>query len=223
LKVPDAALNLEDAKLTAAAALDTLTGARQTEKLAKNALPTATLSVVDALANFAATIEGGKLSRRILGIQNQNKVAQFGQEERGRVRGLAIEGIDKGVEVNINSGGAAGFDPFGFGAARSKQTAEQAKARAEFQDRLRGRAIAPAAKIDTSATTTDPVNAVDAAIKAVGAAINFDPVTQMLGRLVEIEERLSAQILSLAGRAQVKVTNQSYYGQDRNVLAGTTL
>ncbi len=231
-KVKEAQLNLQDAQLTAAGAQDTLIGARQTEKLAKDALPNATLSVVDALANFAATIEGGKLSRRILGAQNQNKAAQFGQEERGRVRGLAIEGIDKGVSVDINNGGALGLDPFGFRASRAKDAAINAADRQRFQNNIKGipnrtvlPAVAPSAEpVDVSkAFGSDASSAVDASIKAIGAAINFNPVTDKLAALIEIESRLSAQILSLAGRDQVKITNQSYYGQERSVLRGTTL
>lgn len=156
-KVREAQLNLQDAQLTAAGAQETLLGAQQTEKLAKDALPNATLSVVDALANFAATIEGGKLSRRILGAQNQNKVAQFGQEERGRVRGLAIEGIDKGVSVDINTGAAGGYDPFGFRASRAKDAAINQRERQQFQNNIRGISgrttlptVTPAAPIDTS-------------------------------------------------------------------------
>jgi hypothetical protein len=113
---------------------------------------------VDALANFAATIEGGKISRRILGAQNQNKADQFGQEERGRVRGLAIEGIDKGVSVDINSGGATGFDPFGFRASRAKDEAINQRDRQRFQNNIRGISgrttlptVTPATPIDTSA------------------------------------------------------------------------
>jgi tape measure domain-containing protein len=231
-KVREAQLNLQDAQLQAAGAQDTLLGARQTEKLAKDALPNATLSVVDALANFAATIEGGKLSRRILGAQNQNKAAQFGQEERGRVRGLAIEGIDKGVSVDINNGGALGLDPFGFRASRAKDAAINAADRQRFQNNIKGipnrtvlPAVAPSAEpVDVSkAFGSDASSAVDASIKAISAAINFNPVTDKLAQLIEIEARLSAQILSLAGRDQVKITNQAYYGQERSVLRGTTL
>jgi tape measure domain-containing protein len=231
-KVKEAQLNLQDAQLTAAGAQDTLLGARQTEKLAKDALPNATLSVVDALANFAATIEGGKLSRRILGAQNQNKAAQFGQEERGRVRGLAIEGIDKGVSVDINDGGALGLDPFGFRVSRAKDEAINAADRQRFQNNIKGisnrtvlPAVAPSAEpVDVStAFGSDASSAVDASIKAISAAINFNPVTDKLAQLIEIEARLSAQILSLAGRDQVKITNQAYYGQERSVLRGTTL
>jgi tape measure domain-containing protein len=137
-KVKEAQLNLQDAQLTAAGAQETLLGTQQTEKLAKDALPNATLSVVDALANFAATIEGGKLSRRILGVQNQNKANQFGQEERGRVRGLAIEGIDKGVSVDINNGGADGFDPLGYRAARANAVAINQRERQRLQNNVRG-------------------------------------------------------------------------------------
>jgi tape measure domain-containing protein len=232
-KVREAELNLQDAQLTAAGAQDTLTGARQTEKLAKDALPNATLSVVDALANFAATIEGGKLSRRILGIQNQNKVAQFGVEEQGRRRGLAIEGIDKGVSLDINAGDAVGPDTFGFRAERARDEANRNRDRQRFQNSLRGipnepmsngAFIAPPTPVDTSKLLgSDAMNAMDASMKAIAGAINFDPVTTKLSQLIEIEARLSAQILSLAGREQVQVVNQSYYGQDNNVLAGTTL
>jgi hypothetical protein len=232
-KVREAELNLQDAQLTAAGAQDTLTGARQTEKLAKDALPNATLSVVDALANFAATIESGKLSRRILGIQNQNKAAQFGVEEQGRRRGLAIEGIDKGVSLDINAGDAVGPDTFGFRAERARDEANRNRDRQRFQNSLRGipnepmssgAFIAPPTPVDTSKLLgSDAMSAMDASMKAIAGAINFDPVTTKLSQLIEIEARLSAQILSLAGREQVQVVNQSYYGRDNNVLAGTTL
>jgi hypothetical protein len=67
------------------------------------------------------------------------------------------------------------------------------------------------------------MSAVDASIKAIGAAINFDPVTGKLDELLEVEKRLSLQLLALAGRDQVQITNKSYYGQERSVLRGTTL
>lgn len=209
-KVKEAQLNLQDAQLTAAGAQDTLLGARQTEKLAKDALPNATLSVVDALANFAATIEGGKLSRRILDAQSQNKVAQFGQEERGRLRGLAIEGIDKGVSVDINNGGSAGFDPFGFKASRAKDAAINQADRQRFQNNIKGipsgvfsggvtvpRAPQPA-NINLG---SDAMGSVDAVIKNISAAINFDPVK---GKLEALENQL-LRMVSLLGDANASL------------------
>ncbi|MGL4620722.1 MAG: hypothetical protein ACRCZS_16945, partial [Chroococcidiopsis sp.] len=246
-KVRDAERNLEDAKLTQSSAQDTLLGAKQSEKLAREALPNATLSVVDALENFAATIEAGKLSRRILGITNQNKVSQFNTEERGRVRGLAIEGIDKGVDVNIATGGANGFDPFGFRASRAKDEMARQEDIRRFQNNIKGipNGALPSRGLSVSgsipglnasaykAQEQKPLafenlgqslqQAMDKAMKMAAMPINFAPVTDMLARLVTIEERLSAQILSLAGRQQVQVNNTANYAVREPVLQDTNL
>ncbi|MGL4620162.1 MAG: hypothetical protein ACRCZS_14045, partial [Chroococcidiopsis sp.] len=237
-KVKEAALNLEEAKLTQSSAQDTLLGARQSEKLAKDVLPNATLSVMDALENFAATIETSKLSRRILGVTNQNKVSQFNTEEQGRVRGLAIEGIDKGVEVNIASGGATGFDPFGFRASRANDEMKRQEEIRRFQNNLKG---IPNGTFPTKGllnTQSKPKQAEPLDFDKYGRAaqqeiektmgmgampINFTPVTDMLTRLVQIEERLSGQLLALADRDRVQVNNTANYAVREPVLRDSNL
>jgi tape measure domain-containing protein len=249
-KIQEAQLNLEDARISKESAQDGLLGAREAEKLAKDALPNATLSVVDALENFAATIEGGKLSQRILGVTNQNKANQFNTDERSRRRGLAIEGIDKGVEVNINNGGANGFDPFGFRESRAKDALKRQQDIARFQNNIRGipngsltninvgktsrpsgftnnasgvNTYAPdLSKLDSSKYGADAMKSIDTSAQTP-VNINFSPVTDTLKQLVTIEERLSAQILALAGRERVQIKNTANYAVREPVLRDSGL
>jgi tape measure domain-containing protein len=249
-KIQEAQLNLEDARISKESAQDGLLGAREAEKLAKDALPNATLSVVDALENFAATIEGGKLSQRILGVTNQNKANQFNTDERSRRRGLAIEGIDKGVEVNINNGGANGFDPFGFRESRAKDALKRQQEITRFQNNLRGipngsltninvgktsrpsgftnnasgvNTYAPdLSKLDSSKYGADAMKSIDTSAQTP-VNINFSPVTDTLKQLVTIEERLSAQILALAGRERVQIKNTANYAVREPVLRDSGL
>ncbi|MGL4619460.1 MAG: hypothetical protein ACRCZS_10465, partial [Chroococcidiopsis sp.] len=53
--------------------------------------------------------------------------------------------------------------------------------------------------------------------------INFTPVTDMLTRLVQIEERLSGQILALADRDRVQVNNTANYAVREPVLRDSNL
>lgn len=228
LKVKEAQLNLQDAQLAVSSAQDTLLGAQQTEALAKDALPQATLSVVDALANFADTIKGGQLSRRILDVQNRNKVQGFAAEEAGRKRGLAIEGIDKGVDVGLGSSATArllsreitqGFTQNKTGI--QTYAPDLRKLDPTFRATPSAGAIAP---IDsTKILGGDIMQAFDAQLQTLQQMLNLNPILDMFNRLINVEETLSAQILSLASRDRVSKTDNHYYGVDPDPLRGTPL
>ena len=228
LKVKEAQLNLQDAQLAVSSAQDTLLGAQQTEALAKDALPQATLSVVDALANFADTIKGGQLSRQILDTQNRNKAQGFAAEEAGRKRGLAIEGIDKGVDVGLGSSATArllsreitqGFTQNKTGI--QTYAPDLRKLDPTFRATPSAGEIAP---IDSNKILGgDMMEAFNAQLQTLQQMLNLNPILDMFNRLINVEETLSAQILSLASRDRVNVNNNAYYGVDNDPLRGTNL
>ena len=69
----------------------------------------------------------------------------------------------------------------------------------------------------------DSMKSVEKSMGASAESTGGDSVTTLLSRLVTIEERLSAQILSLAGREQVKISNTANYAVREPVLKGTNL
>jgi len=88
------------------------------------------------------------------------------------------------------------------------------------------RDVAPQApRLDTSGLRGTDLSSAESAIKKATEGVNSGSVTNLLQRLVSIEERLSLQILGLAGRENVQVNNQNYFGVTgkTSILAGSGL
>ncbi|HEY9825095.1 MAG TPA: hypothetical protein V6D19_06585 [Stenomitos sp.] len=217
MKVKEAALNLQDARLGLQQAQETLLGAQSAEKLAKNALPSAAQAVTDALLNFATNLKTGRIQRQILNVQNQTKAEAFNAEERNRSRSVAIEAVDRGLSV---PGTARGGDRFGFAAARAKFQQQFTEGRLQLQRSLAGTsALALPAAVTP---TLDDSNAqLEQAMQGMSIGAGFGKMVNILERLLDTEQRLSAQILSLANRPNVQTRHTTIMAPSSSILDGT--